>query len=167
MNIGDEYIGRKRSLKYWRDTHLKMRGPVVLQLQEVFAEDWFFATGEQPVGPAWYPATEQGGDQLAQVIAGGPDGEIDVFHSLFFAAINEASDRITLATSYFVPTPALVDGPRDGGAPRRARADHGPPLQRSSLDGRRRARVLRFAPRKRRGNLRVPAGNAAFENAHD
>jgi cardiolipin synthase len=108
MNIGDEYIGRRRRLKYWRDTHLKMRGPVVLQLQEVFAEDWFFATGEQPVGPAWYPATDQAGNQLAQVIAGGPDGEIDVFHSLFFAAINEASDRITLATSYFVPTPALV-----------------------------------------------------------
>ncbi len=108
MNIGDEYVGRRRRLGYWRDTHLKMRGPVVLQLQQVFAEDWFFATGEQPVGPAWYPETDQAGDQLAQVIAGGPDGDIDVFHSLFFAAINEASDRITLATSYFVPTPALM-----------------------------------------------------------
>ncbi len=108
MNIGDEYIGRNRRLGYWRDTHLRLLGPVVLQLQQVFAEDWFFATGEQPTGLAWYPPTDQAGDQLAQVVAGGPDGDVDVFHSLFFAAINEASDRITLATSYFVPTPALV-----------------------------------------------------------
>lgn len=108
MNIGDEYIGRKRKLGYWRDTHLRLRGPIVLQLQQVFAEDWFFATGEQPAGPNWYPGTDQAGDQIAQVISGGPDGEVDVFHSLFFAAINEASDRVTLATSYFIPTPALV-----------------------------------------------------------
>jgi cardiolipin synthase len=108
MNIGDEYIGRNPSLGYWRDTHLRLLGPVVLQLQQVFAEDWFFATGEEPAGPAWYPATEQAGDQLAQVVAGGPEAEMDVFHSLFFAAINEASDRITLATSYFVPTASLV-----------------------------------------------------------
>lgn len=108
MNIGDEYIGRNRQLGYWRDTHLRLSGPVVLQLQQVFAEDWFFATGEQPAGREWYPPTNQAGDQLAQVIAGGPDGEVDVFHSFFFAAINEASERITLTTSYFVPTSALV-----------------------------------------------------------
>lgn len=108
MNIGDEYIGRNRSLGYWRDTHLRLNGPVVLQLQQVFAEDWFFATGEQPTGVEWYPPTDQAGDQIAQVVAGGPDGDVDVFHSLFFAAINEASDRVTLATSYFIPTPALV-----------------------------------------------------------
>jgi cardiolipin synthase len=108
MNIGDEYVGRNRRLGYWRDTHLRLQGPAVLQLQQVFAEDWFFATGEQPTGSDWYPPTEQAGDQLAQVVAGGPDGDVDVFHSLFFAAINEASDRITLATSYFIPTPALV-----------------------------------------------------------
>jgi cardiolipin synthase len=108
MNIGDEYIGRNMQFGYWRDTHLRMQGPAVLQLQQIFAEDWFFATGEQPAGPDWYPPTDQAGDQIAQVVAGGPDGDVDVFHSLFFAAINEASDRITLATSYFIPTPALV-----------------------------------------------------------
>jgi cardiolipin synthase len=108
MNIGDEYIGRNRRFGFWRDTHLRLHGPVVSQLQQVFAEDWYFATGEQPLGRDWYPLPDHAGDQIAQVIAGGPDGEVDVFHTLFFAAINEASDRITLATSYFVPTPALV-----------------------------------------------------------
>jgi cardiolipin synthase len=108
MNIGDEYIGRSRRLGYWRDTHLKLRGPVVLQLQQVFAEDWFFATGQPLTGGDMYPPPLETGEQVAQVVSGGPDGETDVFHTLFFTAINEARDRITLATSYFIPTPALI-----------------------------------------------------------
>jgi cardiolipin synthase len=108
MNIGDEYIGRNPRFGYWRDTHLRLRGPVVQQLQQVFTEDWYFATGSPLTGDEWYPAPEETGTQLAQVVAGGPDSEFETFHTLFFAAINEARERVTLATSYFVPTPALV-----------------------------------------------------------
>ncbi|MGQ0637220.1 MAG: cardiolipin synthase [Planctomycetaceae bacterium] len=108
MNIGDEYLGRVTRLGPWRDTHLRLRGPVVLQLQQVFAEDWFFATGHPLTGDEWYPPPEETGDQTAQVVAGGPDGETEALHALFFAAINEARERLTLATSYFIPTPALV-----------------------------------------------------------
>jgi cardiolipin synthase len=108
MNIGDEYIGRNRRIGFWRDTHLQLSGPVVLQLQQVFAEDWFFATNQALIGPECYPAPLEGGDQPAQVVAGGPDGDYDVFHALFFSAINEARSRVTLATSYFIPTPPLV-----------------------------------------------------------
>lgn len=108
MNIGDEYLGRKRSIGYWRDTHLRIVGPSVLQLQQVFAEDWFFATGRLLTDPRWFPTPNELGSQVAQVIGGGPEEDVEVFHSLFFAAINEARERITIATSYFVPTPALV-----------------------------------------------------------
>src|SRR5262249_50384074 len=66
VNIGDEYIGRNPRFGYWRDTHLRLEGPVVLQLQQVFAEDWYFATGEYPEGPAWYPPAVQAGNQLGQ-----------------------------------------------------------------------------------------------------
>jgi len=40
LNIGDEYTHQ------WHDTALEMRGAVVDQLQEVFADDWYFTTGE-------------------------------------------------------------------------------------------------------------------------
>lgn len=108
MNIGDEYLGKVKRLGPWRDTHLRLRGPAVLQLQQIFAEDWFFATGQQLVDDQWYPQPDETGDQIAQVVMGGPDGESETLHALFFAAINEARERISLATSYFVPTPALV-----------------------------------------------------------
>lgn len=108
MNIGDEYLGRNRRLGYWRDTHLRITGPAVLQLQRVFAEDWFYATGEDLTQSLLFPPTEAAGPLTAQVVSSGPVGEIRAFHSLMFAAINEARERITLATSFFVPTDSLV-----------------------------------------------------------
>lgn len=108
MNVGDEYLGRDPYFGYWRDTHLRLRGPVVLQLQEVFALDWMSATREQLVQPELYPAAAQTGGVTAQVLSGGPDDEENVFHTLMFAAINEARRSVTLMTSYFVPPPAIV-----------------------------------------------------------
>ncbi len=108
MNIGDEYLGKNPQFGYWRDTHLMMRGPTVLQLQQIFIEDWFFATGEKPDLHELFPEAHDAGVQTAQVIAGGPDSDRETLHGLMFGAINEAVDRITLATSYFVPTQPLM-----------------------------------------------------------
>lgn len=108
MNIGDEYLGRRPQRTHWRDTHLELYGPTVLQLQQVFTEDWYYATDEDLTAPAGFPDPELLGDEVAQVVAGGPVGESRPFHALMFTAINEARRRVTLTTSYFVPTAALV-----------------------------------------------------------
>lgn len=107
MNVGDEYLGRSRHFGYWRDVHLRMEGPAVLQLQQIFATDWHAATHQELHDDVYFPTPTDSGRVAAQVVAGGPDCEPSVFHTLMFAAINEAQQRVTLATSYFVPTPAL------------------------------------------------------------
>jgi cardiolipin synthase len=103
MNVGDEYLGRVRSSGFWRDTHLKLEGPVVPQLQQVFAEDWFYATGEELTDPALFPVPDVLGHACAQVVPSGPTTETNASCALLFAALNEARERIDLATSYFVP----------------------------------------------------------------
>ncbi|MBW3543211.1 MAG: cardiolipin synthase [Planctomycetes bacterium] len=108
MNIGDEYIGRDPGIGYWRDTHLRLAGPIVLQLQQVFVEDWYYATGEELTHPEIFPPPSESGTIEAQVLAGEPSGDVFTFHSLMFAAINEAQHRILLTTSYFIPTDALT-----------------------------------------------------------
>ena len=45
LNVGREYLGRDPGFGYWRDTHLRVQGPAVADLQRVFAEDWDFAAG--------------------------------------------------------------------------------------------------------------------------
>lgn len=107
MNVGDEYLGRDPFFGVWRDTHLRLQGPAILQLQDVFATDWRYATGEE-LDAAEFPVPLDMGNHCAQIVAGGPDDYNEVFHSLMFVAINRAVHQVTLATSYFVPTPALV-----------------------------------------------------------
>jgi len=108
MNVGDEYLGENKHFGFWRDAHLRLEGPTVLQLQEVFATDWLYATGQDLNDPDLFPPPRDAGNVDAQVLAGGPDLPESVFHTLMFAAINEAQRSVTLATSYFVPTPALT-----------------------------------------------------------
>ena len=108
MNIGDEYLGKDPQLGFWRDTHLRLRGPTVLQLQQVFAEDWYYATGEELTNPDLFPPPAEPGNVVAQVIAGEPAGDERAFHAVMFAAINEAREQVLLATSYFVPPESLL-----------------------------------------------------------
>jgi cardiolipin synthase A/B len=108
MNVGDEYLGRSPHFGYWRDTFLKIDGPAVASLQEVFATDWFSATSEELFDRRSFPELQDVGRHEAQILSGGPDDEQSVFHGVTFAAINAAQFEINLATSYFVPTPALV-----------------------------------------------------------
>ena len=108
MNIGDEYLGQHADLGFWRDTHLKVEGPEALQLQQVFAEDWFFATGEALTQATYYPHPDPTGTTTAQTFASGPEKNADVFLTLLFAAINEARNSILLTTSYFVPPESLT-----------------------------------------------------------
>lgn len=108
MNIGDEYLGADPEIGHWRDTHLRIEGPAVWQLQQVFAEDWYYSTGEELVDPVLFPPPSLTGEGIAQVVSGGPDGVNEPFHTLTFAAINEARESITIATSYFAPTVPLI-----------------------------------------------------------
>lgn len=103
MNIGDEYIRQTKTYGHWRDTQLLARGPVVSQLQQVFAQDWYYATGEALTAVKYYPQVKQSGQVSAMVVADGPDNDVDVFYSLMVAAIGMAQQRVLLGTPYFAP----------------------------------------------------------------
>ena len=108
MNIGDEYIGRSLAFGFWRDAHLRVVGPEVWQHQLVFAEDWYFATGEVLPDAASFPPPAAAGVVTAQTISGGPEMETSVFQALMLEAINQAQDRVLLVTSYFAPPSAII-----------------------------------------------------------
>jgi cardiolipin synthase len=108
MNIGDEYQGRKKRYAPWRDTHVRIAGPAVLRLQEIFAEDWHFETGEDLVDPAYFPRCPPAGDDLVQVIESGPDMPHENIYAVVFTAVTRARKRIQITTPYFVPGAALL-----------------------------------------------------------
>jgi cardiolipin synthase len=108
LNIGDEYRGRKRRYAPWRDTHVRIEGPAVLRLQEIFAEDWLFATDEDLVDERYYVDAGPYAQELVQIVASGPDQDYGTIHSIFFTAISQARRRIRITTPYFVPDPAVL-----------------------------------------------------------
>lgn len=105
QNILDptEHSGRKS-----KNLFLRVEGPVVSQLQAVFAQDWYLETFEELVNPSYYPAPEVRDDKTAQIVATGPETP-DVGPDLIFAkAMYNASEEIVITTPYFIPNDALI-----------------------------------------------------------
>jgi len=91
-----------------RDLHFRVAGPVVAQLQEAFARDWAFTTGEKLVGGRWFPELGPEGETLARGITDGPDRDIDKLHWVFLAAVGAARRSIRIMTPYFLPDRVLM-----------------------------------------------------------
>jgi cardiolipin synthase len=108
INICDAATAEFSGPGAWRDTHLRFDGIAVGALQAVFAENWFFATGEALSDVGYYPSGPLAGEHLMQIVASGPDRDVPAIRDLFFAAIAGARDRILLTTPYFVPDEAIV-----------------------------------------------------------
>ena len=103
LNVGDEYLGRDPEIGNWRDTHMRLQGPIVQGLQLSFARDWYYGTGEDLNGLDWEPAAAPDGDATALVLASGPADEIETCGLLYAHVIESAEDRVWIATPYFVP----------------------------------------------------------------
>lgn len=104
MNIGREYAGLDPELGTWRDAQMLVEGPVVKHLQELFAEDWFFATNEVFAGTEYFPLLlPEMGQHVVQVIAGGPDLPREPIPKSIMAVLGAARRRVWLTTGYFVP----------------------------------------------------------------
>ena len=109
QNIGDEYLGRKRRLGPWRDTHMRIIGPAASQAQEVFVEDWHFATGRDlSDDETLFPNNARAGDSIVQLVASGPDRLRGALHMLLLAAVSAARRTVLIITPYFVPDMAMI-----------------------------------------------------------
>ncbi len=108
MNVGDEYLGLDHEIGSWRDTHLGLKARPSGSCSRCLPR-----TGTIRPENSWlirhcFPCRAAAGRGVAQAFSGGPDGTREPFHTLFFVALNEARESITLATSYFAPTEPLL-----------------------------------------------------------
>jgi cardiolipin synthase len=101
-NIGNEYIGKSTKFGAWRDTHVKIEGPAVQAIQFSFVEDWHWAAN---VFPAlnWELQKSVDGNEEILMIASGPADNLETCGLMFVQAINDARERVWIASPYFVP----------------------------------------------------------------
>ncbi|UCD68586.1 MAG: cardiolipin synthase [Betaproteobacteria bacterium] len=106
-NVGDEYMGRDPDFSPWRDTHVRLDGPVVQQLQAVILSDWYWATRELPE-LNWQPQAAEGADVKAMIVPFAPSSRFETAGLFFVTALNSAKKRIWLSAPYFVPDEAIL-----------------------------------------------------------
>lgn len=108
INIQARNIHADNPPRVVRDLHFRVEGPVVGQLQEAFAEDWAFTTGEVLDGPGWYPTLRASGPTTARVFTDGPDGDLEILRTVLLGAVGRARESVRIVTPYFLPDQGLI-----------------------------------------------------------
>ena len=92
-NVGDEYVSKHKKLGAWRDTHIKVVGPVVHAIQFCFIQDWYWAKVKFPE-LNWDMKRAANGSEEVLMIASGPADPLDTCALMFVQVINMAKERI-------------------------------------------------------------------------
>jgi cardiolipin synthase len=118
VGIAPEWTGRAQDPEHWRDTHVRVTGPVVAQMQAVFLDNWIKVTGNVLHGVDYFPPLAESGKVSAQVFSSSPSGGSESMQLMYLLAITAASKSIDLSAAYFVPDEltqtALIEATKRG-----------------------------------------------------
>ncbi len=112
FNVGREYLGLDEKFGYWRDTHLRIQGSAVPELQTRFILDWDYAAKENLIAQKMYypkPSIPFSGESQIQVISSGPDSTYHNIRNNFLRLIHSAKKNIYIQTPYFIPDESIMD----------------------------------------------------------
>ncbi len=108
INIQARNVHAAKPPRSVRDLHFRLEGPIVGQIQEVFAEDWAFTTREILDGPEWYPTLLPRGATTARCFTDGPDGDLEILRTVLLGALATARESVRIVTPYFLPDQGLI-----------------------------------------------------------
>ncbi len=128
FNVGDEYLG-KGKLGYWRDTHLRIQGNAVDDMEMRFLLDWNYASpskirrdkfyGRSRTGEEYIPcvrrypgAHPKFSNVVMQIVSSGPDSQWQNIRNGYLKFITEAEKKIYITTPYLVLDEVLLDNLR-------------------------------------------------------
>ena len=120
INISSVYssgsFGKSKSSRDnqpWRDTHLRITGPVVREFQKLFMSSWFEQKGEALVPKVYFPYPVSDGNEIVRAISSTPEKLYNQIHSILLSVINNAKSTILLTNAYFIPDLHLLDALKD------------------------------------------------------
>jgi cardiolipin synthase len=103
VGIAEEWSGHAQDPQHWRDTHFRIEGPVVAQMQAAFLDNWVKVTGEVYHGPEYFPALSPAGPMDAQVFLSSATGGSESMELMYLLAITAAQKSVMLEAAYFIP----------------------------------------------------------------
>src|SRR5688500_5053707 len=103
VGIADNWDGNADSPDHWRDSHYRIEGPAVAQMQAAFLDNWIKTTGTVLQGAGYFPELAAAGNSEAQVFTASPSGGGDSMLLMYLMSITAAEKTIDLSAAYFVP----------------------------------------------------------------
>jgi cardiolipin synthase len=103
VGIAPEWTGNAQDPDHWRDSHFRVEGPVVAQMQSVMLDNWSKTTGKVLHGAEYFPPPKAVGPESAQMFASSPTGGAESMLMMYLLAITASTRSIDLSSAYFVP----------------------------------------------------------------
>jgi cardiolipin synthase len=103
VGIAEMWTGHAQDPEHWRDSHFRVEGPVVAELQAAFMDNWIEATGEVLHGNDYFPPLAPVGPMAAQLFFSSPTSGSGSMELMYLLAITAAEHSIYLSSAYFVP----------------------------------------------------------------
>lgn len=104
FNVGDEYVNKGDQFDFWRDTHVRIQGEAVNELNKRFILDWDYASeGELKDYSKYFVNEKEYGDIGIQIISSGPDHKEEYIKHAYMKIINNAKKNVYIQTPYLVP----------------------------------------------------------------
>ncbi|PTL38052.1 cardiolipin synthase [Alkalicoccus saliphilus] len=113
FNVGNEYLGQDKRFGYWRDTHLRIEGDVVPDLQQRFIFDWNYAGNGKNKEDTFAFVSHQIEDYSPmQIVTSGPNSHSEHLKNMMIKLIMSAEHDIYIQTPYFIPDKSFMDACR-------------------------------------------------------
>jgi cardiolipin synthase len=92
----------------WRDTHVRVEGPIVAQLQRLFMRHWSKHSSIALRGTHYFPPLGPVGSQRVALAACDAGRRRNPFYRALLSALDASQQRVYLTTAYLVPTRRLM-----------------------------------------------------------
>ena len=103
VGIAPTWEGAAQDKDHWRDSHFRVTGPVVAQMQTTFMDNWIKVSGQVLHGDAYFPKLEAAGQSPAQMFFSSPSSGSDNMALMYHMALTAAEKTVNLSMAYFVP----------------------------------------------------------------
>ncbi len=103
VGIADNWLGDAQDAEHWRDSHFRIEGPAVAQMQAAFIDNWIKTSGEVLHGEDYFPPLEPAGEHYAQVFKSSSSEGSESVRLMYLLSIASARKNVYIANAYFVP----------------------------------------------------------------
>jgi len=109
VGIAPAWVGDAQDSQHWRDSHFKVEGPVVGEMQSVFMDNWIKVSGEVLHGERYFPPLRPAGGSSAQMLSSSPSGGSESVRLMYLLSIEASNRTLDISSAYFVPDDLTVN----------------------------------------------------------